>query len=114
MADRQNHPLLSESLQRIATSPGRLSSASVPGRSRRVPDGGRAMLVIPRRQGESVVIDDDIIVTVIEVREDKVRLGIEIPIGGTVHRQEVYEVIVGTKHARDAERPSHPGPADDH
>src|SRR4051795_11248356 len=48
--------------------------------------GGRAVIVIPRKKGESVVIDDNIILTVIEVRGDKVRLGIEYPRGVTVHR----------------------------
>ncbi len=49
------------------------------------------MFVIPRKKGESVVIGDNIILTVIEVRGDKVRLGVEHPKGGTVHRREVYE-----------------------
>jgi carbon storage regulator len=52
-----------------------------------------AVIVIPREKGESLVIRDDIILTVIEVRGDKVRLGIEHPKGVTVHRQEVYEAI---------------------
>ncbi len=52
------------------------------------------MIVIPRKRGESVGISDDIILTVIEVRGDKVRLGIEHPKGVTVHRQEVYEAIM--------------------
>ena len=37
------------------------------------------MIVIPRKKGESIVIGDDIILTVIEVRGDKVRLGVELP-----------------------------------
>ena len=44
------------------------------------------MIVIPRKKNESIVIGDDIILTVIEVRGDKVRLGVELPEGGTVHR----------------------------
>ncbi len=52
------------------------------------------MIVIPRKKGESVVISDDIILTVIEVRGDKVRLGIEHPKGVTVHRKEIYEAIL--------------------
>ena len=52
------------------------------------------MIVIPRKKGESVVISDDIILTVIEVRGDKVRLGVEPPKGVTVHRREVYEAIL--------------------
>ena len=52
------------------------------------------MIVIPRKKGESVVINDDIFLTVIEVRGDKVRLGIEHPKGVTVHRREIYEAIL--------------------
>ena len=52
------------------------------------------MIVLPRKKGESVVINDDIILTVIEVRGDKVRLGIEHPKGVTVHRREIYEAIL--------------------
>ena len=52
------------------------------------------MIVISRKKGESVVISDDVILTVIEVREDKVRLGIEYPKGVTVHRREIYEAIL--------------------
>ena len=52
------------------------------------------MIVIPREKGESVVISDDIILTVIEVRGDKVRLGIEHPKGVTVHRREIDEAIL--------------------
>jgi carbon storage regulator len=51
------------------------------------------VIVFPRKKGESVVLGGGIIVTVIEVRGDKVRLGIELPEGGTVHRLEVYEAI---------------------
>ena len=68
------------------------------------------MLVIPRKRDECVIINDDIILTVIEVRDDKVRLGIEIPRGGTVHRREVYAAIVGRKDHEDMElaaRPRH-------
>ena len=51
------------------------------------------MIVFPRKTGEAIVLDGDIIITVIEIRGDKVRLGIELPVGGTVHRQEVYEAL---------------------
>ena len=49
------------------------------------------MFVIPRKQGESVVIGDNIILTVIEVQGDEVRLRVEHPTGGSVHRREEYE-----------------------
>ncbi|MBC8875690.1 MAG: carbon storage regulator CsrA [Planctomycetes bacterium] len=51
------------------------------------------MFVIPRKKGESIIIGDDIIVTVVEIRDDKVRLGIEHPPEVPVHRREVYEKI---------------------
>ena len=51
------------------------------------------MIVIPRKVGESIIISDNILVTVIEIRGDKVRLGIEYPTDATVHRREVYEAI---------------------
>ena len=51
------------------------------------------MLVLSRKKNESIVIDDRIVVTVIEIRGDKVRLGIEAPREVSVHRSEVYEMI---------------------
>ena len=51
------------------------------------------MLVLSRRKGESVIINDNIQVTVVELRGDKVRLGIEAPPEVPVHRQEVYNLI---------------------
>ena len=53
------------------------------------------MLVLSRKKNESIIINDNIIVTVIEIRGDKVRLGIEAPRDVTVHRREVYEAIHG-------------------
>jgi carbon storage regulator len=60
------------------------------------------VIVIPRKNGESVVIGDDIILTVIEVRGDKVRLGVEHPKGVSVHRWEVFEAIVSQKEVGQA------------
>jgi carbon storage regulator len=51
------------------------------------------MLVLSRKKNESIVIYDNIVVTVIEIRGDKVRLGIEAPKNVSVHRQEIYEAI---------------------
>ena len=45
------------------------------------------MIIIPRKKDESIVLGDDIILTVIEIRGDKVRLGVEHPKGVTVHRR---------------------------
>ena len=55
------------------------------------------MLVLSRKKNESIVINDNVIITVIEVRGDKVRLGIVAPKDVSVHRQEVYEAIHGVK-----------------
>ncbi|MEM1061955.1 MAG: carbon storage regulator CsrA [Planctomycetota bacterium] len=51
------------------------------------------MLVLTRLRDESIVIGDDIRVTVVDVRGDKVRIGIEAPRSVTVHRDEVYRAI---------------------
>ena len=63
------------------------------------------MIFIQRKLGESVVINDDIVLTVIEVMGDKVRLGIEYPKGVTVHRQEVYEAILGQREVGQGTEP---------
>ena len=51
------------------------------------------MLVLSRKKDEKIVIGDDIQIMVIEVRRDKVRLGIQAPRDVSVHRREVYEAI---------------------
>lgn len=51
------------------------------------------MLVLSRHRDESIMIGDDIVVTIVDIRGDKVRLGIEAPTTIPVHRQEVYEAI---------------------
>lgn len=51
------------------------------------------MLVLSRKKNESVVIDDRIVLTVVEIRGDKVRLGIEAPREVPVHRKEIYDAI---------------------
>ena len=62
------------------------------------------MLVLSRKKNESIVINNDITVTVVEIRGDKVRLGIVAPKEVPVHRQEVYEAIHGK--ASGAEPPA--------
>ncbi len=52
------------------------------------------MLVISRKKNESIVINNDITVVVVEIRGDKVRLGIESPKEVPVHRKEVYDAII--------------------
>ena len=51
------------------------------------------MLVLSRKKNESIIINDDITIVVVEIRGDKVRLGIEAPKEVPVHRNEVYEAI---------------------
>ena len=53
------------------------------------------MLVFSRRKNESVVVANEITITVVEIRGDKVRLGIVCPKEVPVHRQEVYDAIHG-------------------
>ncbi|MDP3882800.1 MAG: carbon storage regulator CsrA [Candidatus Staskawiczbacteria bacterium] len=51
------------------------------------------MLVLSRKKNESIVINDDITIVVVEIRGDKVRLGVEAPKEVTVHRREVFDAI---------------------
>lgn len=51
------------------------------------------MLVVTRKKDEALVIGDDIVVMVVDVREDRVRLGIEAPLECPVHRGEVADAI---------------------
>jgi carbon storage regulator len=65
------------------------------------------MLVLSRKKNESIIINDNITVTVVEIRGDKVRLGIDAPKEVSVHRREVYEAIQNqAKAARDASAPA--------
>jgi carbon storage regulator len=59
------------------------------------------MLVIGRKKNETIVINNDITITVVEIRGDKVRLAIVAPREVTVHRQEVYDAI----HGRSGDEP---------
>ncbi|MBI1345082.1 carbon storage regulator CsrA [bacterium] len=56
------------------------------------------MLVLSRQRDESIFIGDNIKITVVDIRGDKVRLGIEAPSEVPVHRQEVYEAIQREQH----------------
>lgn len=51
------------------------------------------MLVLSRKPGEAITINENIVVTIVEIRGDKVRLGIDAPKDIKVHRQEVFEAI---------------------
>jgi len=56
------------------------------------------MLVLSRKKNESIVINDDITIVVVEIRGDKVRLGVEAPKEVPVHRREVFDAL----HRNDA------------
>jgi len=51
------------------------------------------MLVLSRQKDESIVIGDDVEITIVDVRGDKVRLGINAPRNIAVHRKEIYLAI---------------------
>jgi carbon storage regulator len=51
------------------------------------------MLVLSRQRDQSIIIGDNIVITVVDIRGDKVRLGIDAPTEIPVHRREVYEAI---------------------
>lgn len=52
------------------------------------------MLILTRRVGETIIIDDDIEVTVLSVKGNQVRLGIKAPEDIAVHREEIYERLM--------------------
>jgi len=65
------------------------------------------MLVLSRHRDESIIINDNIVVTIVDIRGDKVRLGIQAPSNIPVHRQEIYDAIQREK----SRGPDNPGPA---
>jgi carbon storage regulator len=67
------------------------------------------MLVLSRKKNESIIINNEITIVVVEIRGDKVRLGVEAPKEVPVHRREVYEAI--KRHERPTSDPAIP-PAD--
>jgi carbon storage regulator len=62
------------------------------------------MLVLSRQRDESIVIGYNVVVTIVDIRGDKVRLGIEAPAEIPVHRQEVFDAI-----QRENRRPGNSG-----
>jgi carbon storage regulator len=73
-------------MSRGYSGPPKDSPAPYPGRSHH-------MLVLSRQRDETIMIGDDIEVTVVDIRGDKVRLGINAPKEISVHRKEVYDAI---------------------
>jgi len=55
------------------------------------------MLVLSRYRDESIYIGDDVVITVVDIRGDRVRIGVQAPPNVSVHRQEVYEAIKNEK-----------------
>lgn len=51
------------------------------------------MLVVSRHVGESLMIGDDIVVEIVDIRPDKVRIGIACPNDTSVHRREIYDAL---------------------
>lgn len=66
------------------------------------------MLVLTRKRNESIIIGDNIVITVVDIRGDKVRLGIQAPTEIPVHRQEVYEAIQRENLQAGGETPANP------
>ena len=62
------------------------------------------MLVLSRKRDESITIGDDIEIVIVDVRGDKVRLGINAPREVSVHRKEIYDAIKKEKDAAAEER----------
>jgi len=65
------------------------------------------MLVLSRKKNESIVIDDNVVITIVEIRGDKVRLGIQAPRDIPVHRQEVLNAILQSQRT-DQNKPVSP------
>ena len=64
------------------------------------------MLVLSRRRDESIMIGEDITVTIVDIRGDKVRLGVDAPKEIPVHRQEVFEAIKRNQQNGQEDAPS--------
>ena len=71
------------------------------------------MLVLSRKKNESIVINNDITIVVVEIRGDKVRLGVEAPRDVPVHRREVYEAILRAENESESKSGDATSAADD-
>ncbi|WP_417379501.1 carbon storage regulator CsrA [Gimesia sp.] len=71
------------------------------------------MLVLSRQRDESIIIGDNIVITIVDIRGDKVRLGIQAPTEIPVHRQEVYDAIQRENAMKESEphRPAAKSPS---
>ena len=71
------------------------------------PGGGEdSMLILTRRIGETVVIGDEVDITVLGVRGNQVRLGVKAPREVSVHREEIYDRICHEQSAEAVPKPS--------
>ncbi len=68
------------------------------------------MLVLSRQRNESIVIGDNIVITVVDIRGDKVRLGINAPNTVPVHRQEIFDAIQKERGVVSAGKPANGSP----
>lgn len=68
------------------------------------------MLVLSRQRDETIMIGDDVEITIVDIRGDKVRLGITAPAHIAVHRKEVYDAILREKQAAGDEGKDGKGP----
>ncbi|MDH4117536.1 MAG: carbon storage regulator CsrA [Acidimicrobiia bacterium] len=60
------------------------------------------MLVLSRRAGESIVIGNDVVITILEVRGGQIRVGVDAPRNLAVHRAEIYEQVLAENRAAAA------------
>ena len=59
------------------------------------------MLILTRKKGEEIVVNNNVVITIVEIRGDKVRLGVEAPKEVPVHRREVFDAIRRNEAAAD-------------